>query len=124
MLVNITGRLLRVHFRPLRGERLVVHFFWFTHDDVAASVGKPERNAQQVLKPQPQFFLPLRGYEEQHEPPAARSEKLASKGAGAAPGLINLIQVGVRDVSRTAFSLPASIRAADGRIHPANDSDS
>src|SRR5712691_10977108 len=109
--MSVKGWLLGVHLRPLSGKRLVVNLFWFIYDDMAASIREPERNAKKVLEPHSQRFPSLRWNEKQHETAAARSEELAPKGAGAAPCLINLIKVGVSDVSRQrSFHLPAFVQ--------------
>src|SRR5207245_10113449 len=70
------------------------------HDDVAAAIGESERYTQEVLKPHPQFLAPLRGHEEEHEAAASGPQQLASEGASAASGLVDIIESRVRDALR------------------------
>src|SRR5690348_14721495 len=82
---------------PFGDQRLIVTFLGFVYRNVAAFVGKREGNAQQVLETLSQRAAAFGRYKEQHESAAARAQQLAAGSPGAAAGLVDLIDIGIRD---------------------------
>jgi hypothetical protein len=80
---------------------------------MAAPIRKTKGNAQEMLQSHSQGLSALGRHKEQHETAAARSEKLASQRTGASPGIINLIEVRIGDVScQRSLDLPRFVQQA------------
>src|SRR5215472_3220908 len=81
------------------------------HDNVAAPIGKRERNAQKVLQSHSQFLAPLRWHEKQHEASTSGSQEFSAQCAGGTASLIDLVDVAIRYVLRKrTFDLPGLIQ--------------
>ena len=78
---------------PFLRQCLVVQLFCFVNHHMAAAIRKAKGNAQQILKSLAQSLSAFRRDEKQHETAAARSQKFAPESPGAAPNLIDFIEV-------------------------------
>src|SRR5215472_7108088 len=89
--------MLGIDIASFLSQRLVIKLLWLIHEYVGAPVGESKGNAQQVLQLSPEVVFTVRRNKEQHKATAAGAQQLTAKSAGAAPGVVDLINVGIAD---------------------------
>ena len=83
-----------IYLAPVTRQGFVVRYFRLVYNNVASAVGEGEWNAQEILQPPPQCFLPLGWNKEEHKAAATRAQELAAQRSGTASGFVNLVNVG------------------------------